>query len=287
MERVNDPSLSSGGGSTASAVNTWRPSPDHVADVLTGTQTAVMARVLREESARREHVVVYLSGAHAYGFPSPDSDLDLKAIHVVDTSALVGLDLVRAPTVDRAEVIDDVEIDYTSNELGPVLAGILDGNGNFLERVFGRMVVQTSPLLEELRPIVRRSLSRRVHRHYRGFGQNQLLGFQRKPTAKKLLYVLRTTLTGIHLLEEGDLETDLVRIMDAYGVGDAASLVERKRAGEKVGLDPDVFEAWQPRIEALFRRLDNARSRSSLPEEPPNEDEIRTWLLGVRRSRFR
>jgi predicted nucleotidyltransferase len=41
-----------------------------------------MQRVLEEEQARREHVVVYLSGAHAYGFPSPDSDLDLKAIHV-------------------------------------------------------------------------------------------------------------------------------------------------------------------------------------------------------------
>jgi RNA repair pathway DNA polymerase beta family len=35
----------------------------------------VMKRVLREEEARREHIVVYLSGAHAYGFPSPDSDL--------------------------------------------------------------------------------------------------------------------------------------------------------------------------------------------------------------------
>ena len=47
-------------------------------------QEAVVNRVLDEESSRRDHVVVYLSGAHAYGFPSPDSDLDLKAIHVAN-----------------------------------------------------------------------------------------------------------------------------------------------------------------------------------------------------------
>jgi hypothetical protein len=34
-----------------------------------------------------------LSGAHAYGFPSPDSDLDLKAIHVAKTADLLGFDV--------------------------------------------------------------------------------------------------------------------------------------------------------------------------------------------------
>jgi hypothetical protein len=41
-----------------------------------------------------------------------------------------------------------------------------------------------------------------------------------------------------------------------------------------------------PRVEALFRRLDEARDSSLLPEQPPNEDELRAWLLGVRRSRL-
>src|SRR5439155_222433 len=86
-------------------------------DGLTEHQAAVMERVLAEEDARRTHVVVYLSGAHAYGFPSPDSDLDLKAIHIEKTEALLGLDPPIA-TFDRAEIIEGVEIDYTSNELG-------------------------------------------------------------------------------------------------------------------------------------------------------------------------
>jgi uncharacterized protein len=258
---------------------------ENVDEVLTGDQKRVMARVLQQEEAQREHVVVYLSGAHAYGFPSPDSDLDLKAIHVAKTEDLLGFD-VPAPTVDRAEVIDGVEIDYTSNELAHALSGILAGNGNFIERLLGRMVPQTSGLLTDLRPIVQRALSRRVHRHYRGFAQNQLRFLEREPTAKKLLYVLRTTLTGIHVLTTGELEADLTRLMDRYGLADATALVERKRAGERVALESKQLEAWRPRMESLFVALDAARDASMLPEDPPNEEEVRAWLMTVRRTRF-
>jgi predicted nucleotidyltransferase len=244
-----------------------------------------MRRVLDEEQARREHVVVYLSGAHAYGFPSPDSDLDLKAIHVARTADLLGLE-VPPPTSDRAEIIEGVEIDYTSNELAHALAGMLGGNGNFLERVLGRMTAMASPLLEELRPLAQRALSRRVHRHYRGFALNQLRVLEKEPTAKKLLYVLRTTTTGIHVLSTGELEVDLTRLMDRCGLADARVLIERKRDGERVGLDVMLLEAWRPRVEALFTKLDAALDTSPLPEEPTNEGEIRDWLLSVRRASF-
>lgn len=262
-----------------------RVKAERVDDVLSDDQRKVMTRVLAEEESRREHVVVYLSGAHAYGFPSPDSDLDLKAIHVARTGELLGFE-VPPPTVDRAEVIDGVEVDYTSNELAHALSGILGGNGNFIERVLGRMTALASALLSELRPLTQRSLSRRVYRHYRGFALNQRNFLEKEPSAKKLLYVLRTTLTGIHLLETARLEPDLTRLMDDHGLPDAAELVERKRAGERVGLDPALLEQWRPRVDGLFVRLDGAREKSPLPEAPPNEAEVREWLLAVRRARF-
>jgi predicted nucleotidyltransferase len=125
-----------------------------------------------------------------------------------------------------------------------------------------------------------------VHRHYRGFALNQLRFLEKEPTAKKLLYVLRTTMTGIHLLETGELEADLNRLMGPYDLEDAMTLVERKRAGERVGLDPALLEVWRPRLDGLFARLDAAHEKSLLPSEPPNERELREWLLAVRRSRF-
>jgi len=32
--------------------------------------------------------------------------------------------------------------------------------------------------------------------------------------------------------------------------------------------------------------LDEARDKSVLPEDPPNESEMRAWLLAVRRAKF-
>jgi len=124
--------------------------------------------VLDQEEHHRHHLVVSLSGAHAYGFPSPDSDLDLKAIHIEPTARLLALS-PPAASAARLDVIDGVEIDYTSNEVRQALVGILQGNGNYIERVLGAIPLRAAREMEELRPIVHRALSRRVYRHYHGF----------------------------------------------------------------------------------------------------------------------
>ena len=90
-----------------------------------------------------------------------------------------------------------------------------------------------------MRPLVQKSLSRKVYRHYHGFAANQRKAFEaaEHPTAKKLLYVLRTALTGTHLLRTGELRVDLTTTANEYGFDEASELIETKRIGEKVVLD--------------------------------------------------
>ena len=239
--------------------------------------------VLAEEQAKRHHVVVALSGAHAYGFPSPDSDLDLKAIHVASTRSLLGLADVPA-TSDRAESIEAVEIDYTSNELGAALRGLVKGNGNYLERVLGSHLLLTSPLLAELAELARVGLSKRYYRHYLGFARQQQQELERAsaPTAKTVLYVLRTALTGAHLLRTGSLRVDLRENLDDYGYRDALELIERKRAGERTVLDATTSSHWQSRVRRAFELLDEAHAASALPDDMPNVAELDRWLVDVR-----
>lgn len=257
-------------------------------EVLDPRQRAAADRLLNEESAHRRHLVVSLSGAHAYGFPSPDSDLDLKAIHIAPTERLLGLSPPPQSAPDRIEVLDGVEVDYSSNEIQPALLGILQGNGNFIERVLSRFVVRSSPEHAALRGVVRRSLSRRLHRHYRGFAAGQLREWEKDGlrSAKKLLYVLRTTLTGTHALLTGEIETDVTLLLDAHGFGAARELVEAKRGGERSELVPDVAERWKATVGRAFDLLDSALQRSALPEEPPNAPEVEAWLVSVRRTAF-
>lgn len=254
-------------------------------DILSDQQRRVASDALTVEVGKRRHLVVYLSGSHSYGFPSPDSDIDLKAVHIAPTSALVGLHAPK-PSADRLEVIDGVEIDYTSNELGPALAGLIGGNGNYLERVLGRLTVIESPELHELRPLCRSLISRKFYRHYAGFAKNQYhMAFKgSEVAAKKVLYVLRTALTGTHLMKTGELVTDVRELLDQYGLTEAAELIERKRSGERIALDTDMAGRWQARLTQLLATLEAARDESPLPPEPTNLAELEAWLLAVRKA---
>ena len=256
-------------------------------ELLTEKARHVVERVIAREQAERSHIVIALSGAHAYGFPSPDSDLDLKAIHVEPTRNLLGLSLTRN-AFDCLEIIDGVEIDYTSNEIHGALNGIIAGNGNYIERVMGSLILHSTPEHEELRELVPTVLSRRVYRHYRGFAASQRKAFEQadEPTVKRLLYVLRTALTGTHLLRKGELRVDLTTVADEYGCGDANALIEAKKRGERTVLDADEKQAWQSRLDGLFALLDEAHEASPLPEEPPSTEELEDWLIAQRLAAF-
>jgi uncharacterized protein len=250
---------------------------------LTPTQARLAQALLAQEARARTHVVVSLSGAHAYGFPSPDSDLDLKCVHLAPTASLLGFPSTPAPG-ERLEVREGVELDYSSNELGGVLLGVLKGNGNYLERFLSGFTLSTGPGFALLQPLVRAALSQRVARHYAGFG-NQLRaewvqGGQR--SAKKLLYVLRTTLTGTHLLRTGELVTDVTALLPRYGLDDARALVEQKRRGEKADLPQALATAWAGRLDGLFAGLDAAQANSVLPPEPQHAKALEEALRSLR-----
>jgi predicted nucleotidyltransferase len=257
-------------------------------DALVGPHArAVMDRVIAEEEAKRRHLVIALSGAHAYGFPSPDSDLDLKSIHVDPTARVLGLQPGEAHA-DRMEVIDGVEIDYTSNEIKPVLVGVLQGNGNYVERVLGALQPLRAPELAELSPLVQRALSRRIYRHYLGFATSQLKAFQADGggSAKKMLYVLRTALTGAHALGTGRVVIDLGELCDGYGFGDARELIAAKRAGETIKLSAEAAARWERAVQRAFDVLAEAHERSVLPADPEGAADLEAWLLDLRRRRF-
>jgi hypothetical protein len=252
--------------------------------VLTTKQATVAREFLAARSDERTHLVIYLSGAHAYGFPSPDSDLDLKCVHVAPTRDLVAL-AVPDDGRDRLEIVDGVELDYGSNELAQALRGAIKGNGNFLERLFGELVLGgDSALLAEARAVVAPVLSRRVARHYGGFATSQLRGFDERSTAKRALYVLRTAATGRRLLAHGDVITDVARLA-AFVPAEIGELIEIKRAAEGQELTAEQAIAWRARLAAAIQAIDDAWASSILPPDPPAEAvaAIDHWLREVRK----
>ena len=253
--------------------------------ILDKKSERVALQAIAEEEQKRRHLVVTLSGAHAYGFPSPDSDLDIKAVHIQPTREILGFGK-SSDANDRLEFIDGVEIDYSSNELSGVLAGLLTGNGNYIERILGQHILHSSPEHQQLKALTPKVLSKRVYRHYKGFAHGQRLAFENAefPSAKKLLYTLRTVLTGVHLLRTGELLVDLNTTADKYGYAEAKELIEAKQQGEKTVLPESDRTTWKARFDSLFAELENAHDESILPESPKSVDELENFLIDVRRT---
>jgi predicted nucleotidyltransferase len=58
---------------------------------------------------------VTVSGAHLYGFPSPDSDVDLRACHLLPLSSFAGLDAPRE-TLEIARIENGLQWDIVSHD---------------------------------------------------------------------------------------------------------------------------------------------------------------------------
>ena len=250
-------------------------------------QWAIAAHWLNKRAAERRHLTMYLSGAHAYGFPSPDSDLDIKCVHIANTAHLLAI-TPHDDGLEVTEIVDGVEVDYSSHELGMVVRGVISGNGNYLERLLGPTMFATDDeLVGAARDIITGLLSQRVANHYAGFASSQLKLFDVKPTAKRALYVLRTAATGRALLGEARMVTDVRQLLHLCPAG-IDELLAIKQLGETEALSPAMATAWRTRLAAAIAELEPAKQASILPATP-TDGALRAandWLLAVRRANF-
>lgn len=221
----------------------------------------------RVEGEQYRPLFVTVSGAHLYGFPSPDSDVDLRGAHLLPLREVVGLDLPEQ-TVERKLDLAGVEVELVSHDLGKYLRLLVKNNGYVLEQIFSPLVVIGQGFLDELRPLARRCITRHHYHHYRGFlaRQRKLLERQEIKITKTVLYAYRVLLTGIHLLRSGEVEANLSRLAEEYQRPFLRALIVRKR--EEKGAAPDLDWAFHDaQLRGLEGLLEKAYQESSLPEE--------------------
>lgn len=57
-----------------------------------------------------------ISGSHLYGFPSPDSDYDLRGVHILPVEEVVGLETGNE-TIEVSEIREALEIDLVTHDV--------------------------------------------------------------------------------------------------------------------------------------------------------------------------
>ncbi|MFE2168987.1 DNA polymerase beta superfamily protein [Streptomyces sp. NPDC059447] len=216
-----------------------------------------------------------VSGAHLYGFPSRDSDVDLRGAHLLPAGALLGL---REPEETRSRMWDrdDVEMDLVTHDLRKFVRLMLNRNGYVLEQLLSPLVVHTTATHEELIALAPGVLTSHHAHHYRGFANTQWRLFDKARELKPVLYAFRALLTGIHLMRSGEVQAHLPTLLGEVAEAPAylGTLIEAKVAAEHGGYEgPDTVRV-RGDFEALHAVLDAAQAASALPEQASAYDAL-------------
>ncbi len=225
-----------------------------------------------------------ISGAHLYGFPSPDSDFDLRGVHLLPLEQVVGLD-VGQETVEKEGFYDGLEIDLVTHDAKKFFGLMLKKNGYVLEQVFSPLVVHATPEHEELKAIAADCITRHHSHHYLGFAATQWKLFQKEnpPRVKPLLYVYRVLLTGIHLMRTGEVEANLRTLNEAAKLAYIEELIERKLSGPEKGNLPEADMQFHEReYTRLVGELEAASDKSDLPEVGSGKSALNDLLIRLR-----
>ena len=229
-------------------------------------------------------VFATISGAHLYGFPSADSDFDLRGIHLLPLEKVLGLD-AGDETIEKSGVHDGIEMDLVTHDAKKFIGLMLKKNGYVLEQLLSPLVVHTTPEHEELKSIANDCVTRHHAHHYLGFAATQWKLFAKDdpPKVKPLLYVYRVLLTGIHLMRSGEIEANLLRLNEDAKLPYIDDLVERKLSGpEKGRLSAVDVHFHQREYERLVTKLKSSSEKSTLPERPSGLDRLNDLLVRLR-----
>jgi uncharacterized protein len=241
---------------------------------------------LRGEVRRHPYPLIFatVSGAHLYGFPSPDSDYDLRGCHILPAREVVGLDPGRE-TVESSHAEGGLEIDLVTHDAKKFFGLLLRKNGYVLEQLYSPLVVHTTPEHAELKAVARGCITRHHRWHYLGFAETQwrLFDKERPRRVKPLLYVYRVLLTGIHLLRTGEVEADLTRLNAEARLSHVDDLIARKRSGpEQSAVDDADGDFHRREYERLRAELEAAHRDSGLPDGPTARPALNDLLVRLR-----
>ncbi|MEV6262606.1 nucleotidyltransferase domain-containing protein [Streptomyces sp. NPDC051784] len=223
-----------------------------------------------------------VSGAHLYGFPSQDSDVDLRGVHVLPAKDLLGL---REPEETRSRMWehDGVEMDLVTHDLRKFVRLMLRPNGYVLEQLLSPLVVHSTELHAELASLAPAVVTSNHAHHYRGFAGTQWRLFGKTGELKPLLYTFRALLTGIHLMRTGTLVAHLPTLLDEVAAPAYLPELIQAKAGAEHGPAHLVDAGRASRdIEALHAVLDEAQAGSHLAEAPSGFGALHDLVVRVR-----
>jgi predicted nucleotidyltransferase len=229
-----------------------------------------MREVIRRELASlesRANITILLaveSGSRAWGFPSPDSDYDVRFLYVRPKTEYLRLQ----PRRDVIEHLLDDTLDINGWDIDKALRLMHGSNPTLFEWLSSPVVYQEHPFARELRAASGAYfLAKPGLHHYLSMAAGNYREYLKGESVrlKKYFYVLRPLLACRHILSHGTpppmlFETLLRSEMDAALIPVVERLLEQKRQTPELGEGPRIG-ALNAFIETEIASLEERISR--------------------------
>lgn len=212
-----------------------------------------------------------VSGSHLYGFPSADSDVDLRGAFVAPLRSVLSL-RSQTETLERNGHIDGVLIESVFHEVAKYFRLLAKGNGYVIEQILSPIGIARSSHYEALHRLAPRFMTKRtILGHYNGFSATQLSLVRRHPhkEVKLILYAFRVLMTGIYALRTGKIEANLLVLNDTFRFDFVDDLVRMKleRENSPIASGGHATDWYLQKAEELRTVLKDEAERSTLPDE--------------------
>jgi uncharacterized protein len=232
-------------------------------------------QAIHELEAEREDsdlfsCVIYkcVVGSRAYGLDGDESDTDIRGIFLPPADRHWSL----LPLPEQIEKPESEEVYW---ELQKFLTLALKANPNILECLYTPLVLEATPLTQELLEMRKAFLSRLIYQTYNGYVLSQFkkleadLRNRGEIKWKHAMHLIRLLQSGIQAMKQQRIQ---VRVDDRV-----REYLLRVRRGETSW---EAVDAWRLQLHAEF---DEAYAETKLPERPDYEA-VNRFLIRARRS---
>lgn len=225
------------------------------------------AAALQDYDLERSVIFRCVVGSRAYGLESEASDVDTRGIYLAP--AAVHASLYGAP-----EQLENRGTDEVYWELQKFLTLALKANPNILEVLFTPLILEASPLAQDLLSMRQVFVTKLVYQTYDAYVLSQFKKMQSRRARglaikpKHAMHLIRLLLAGVEAMRSGRIT---VRVADEH----RADLL-RIRHDE---MSFEELESWRLRLHRAFAE---SYAASTLPERP-DYARVNDFLVRARR----
>jgi len=233
-----------------------------------------------------EILYLALTGSHSFGFPSQDSDLDIRGVSIPPTESMLGFKDRRRET--HQEISEDRMIDLVLEEIDKYVRFLAQGRGDRIEWLTCPTIHEGKDFSKFREEALGASLSQKLWNHYFHFSQSLAKGGKTgERTVKTDLYALRSLLTGIHLMETRELDRNILRLNENFNIEILNRMIKDKRQLENG--NPQTYdreELDRNILPRLYQRLEMSSKHTGLPESP-DTDKLDKLLIDLKLQHIR